>query len=80
MNISKIFLILIGIVFFEALLVNAELEAKLDLSFFMGTRFEDEPKPLKLNRVLPALYFDQRLDHFDESNLKTWKQVLEFLS
>ena len=45
--------------------------------FIRGRRFEKESKD-KLNglRYPPEQYFDQRLDHFDETLTTTWKQVL----
>ena len=36
-------------------------------------------KNLNINKELPdAQWYDQRLDHFDESDLTTWKQVFKF--
>ena len=40
-----------------------------------GRRFNQYPKKLKLSGI-PEQYYDQRLDHFNEANKATWKQVI----
>ncbi len=42
-------------------------------NFIRGKYFQK----LKLSglRSFPDQYYNQRLDHYDESNIKTWKQV-----
>ena len=45
--------------------------------FIRGRRFAK--LPVKLSQAasaIPELYFEQRLDHFNEANTQTWQQVI----
>jgi hypothetical protein len=58
---------------FAILTVNCVLQANSLPNFIRGKYFQ-RPKTSGLTTI-PDQYYEQRLDHFDESNIKSWKQV-----
>ncbi len=46
--------------------------------FIRGRLFNRNNLQSKLLTNVPDQYFEQRLDHFDESTTDTWQQVLNF--
>lgn len=39
----------------------------------------DKPKQGRMSATIPDQYFEQKLDHFDDSNDTTFKQVLSLI-
>ena len=51
-------------------------------NFYRGRRFNHIKKSennglFLLNSPIPEQYYDQRLDHFNEAQITTWKQVIK---
>lgn len=66
---------LIYLVYFS----NAEKIGTLELDFFLGTRLGKKEYLVSGTKqsTTPDSYFDQKLDHFNASNKRTWKQVIK---
>lgn len=72
---TNIFLLL-GLVFTVTATATDESEKNPDLNFFMGSNFAKRERPRITSISSIDLYFDQKLDHFNPSNTRTWKQVI----
>ena len=66
---SNLILLALGLYFLLIKLDSAE-----SLPKFIRGKYFSRPKPNLLSAI-PDQYYDQRLDHFNEALIKTWKQV-----